>query len=666
MCSILLFLSILIILFSLSNTYNYSNFINLSISVILFFCFYSIILDSIIYISNYLFKNRFNQIIYILIKLVLSYVTHILYKKRTNIFLKKKITEILFQETNNKKQRIFMNSFFYLHEIMLQIKGQKSTESAFHFVKFLYNHVNNCTKLVCNCKLLKALNVKEYISSDEESNSEDYIPNLLIILNYLFESAFIDYDFYNNLDLVLLLSEHYCHLKNNPIMAFSIIKTYLIKQKNKLSKFQIISVHEIAQKYSYYITSKVNEELERDLKQGKFSSIINRNKALEFKNDLIIFKTTFMTKKFFINYIIILIDLIKYKSIFEESLSFQFDENNENIISVRTNFFEDETKIEGFFNDLNNIKNNGNFIGKNNLYKIIYLLSKELIYYNKIIKSINLFQNKNIPIFMIFKYFLFFDFFQGGNLPNELLELLYNSFKKEMNLYNSYITTNEYSILKKKYNEENNKIDSTCNMIFEYKKELRLKYFTESFGLKLGYKQKDLVNSKMDVLIPNDFYESHQNMVKYLIMGSQIRHYLSKNNYIFDSTTKILYPMDIEGLLIYNVHKHLVIIMKSNFVFDNEYSFMLNNNFELLSNSINFQDEYYLNQQILQTYNISLIDLLKIKPDKIRTKFEKEYRRIQHLKLIRKIKTEEYFIPQLYVPPNGKFIGMMNPKYYNS
>ena len=239
-------------------------------------------------------------------------------------------------------------------------------------------------------------------------------------------------------------------------------------------------------------------------------------------------------------------------------MSFQFDENNEYITSIKTNFFEDKTKIEGFFNDIYDVSNNEKINGKNNLYSVIYLLSKERIYYNRIIKSIKILENLNIPIFHLFKYFLFFDFFQGGNLPNEIVELLNNSFKKELNLFNSYITTKEYSILKKKYDEENNKIDSICNIIFEYKKELRIKYFTESFGLKLGYKQKDLVNNRLDVLLPNDFIQSHQNMVKYLVMGNQIRYYLSKNNYFFDSTSKILYPMDYEGLLIYNIQKHLV------------------------------------------------------------------------------------------------------------
>jgi len=667
-CSILLFVSILIIFFSLSNTFNYSNHINLFISVILFYCFYSIILDLIISLSRNLFKTIINQILYILVKLLLSYITHIIFKKKTNAFLEKKIAEILFQETNNKKQKHFVNGAFYLHEIMLKLKEQKNIESAFYFIKFLYNHhINNCSKLVCNCKLLKAINIIEYIKSDDKPNLEDFISNLIKILNYLFESAFIDYDFYNNLDLVLILSEHFCHLRNNPIMAFSLIKTYLVKQKNKLSKFQIVSVHELAQKYSYYITSKVNEEMEKELIKDKNISLINRNKANEFIIILVILKTVFTTKKFFINYIIILINLIKYKSIFEESLSFQFDENNENITSVRSNFFEDETKIEGFFNDIYDTKKKGNYLGRNNLYNIIYLLSKELIYYNKLIKSINLLDNLPIPIFHLFKYFLLFDCFQGGNLPNEILELINkSSFKKEMNLYNSYITKKDYLFLKRKYNDESNRIDSNCHIIFEYKKELRLKYFTESFGLKLGYKQKDLINHRLDVLVPKDFCESHQNMIKHIINGSQIRHYLSKNNYIFDSTSKIIYPMDYEGILIYNIYKHLILVFKSNFIFDNEYSFMLNNNFELLSNSINFQDEYYLNQKILQAYNISLLDLLKIKTDKIRTKFENEYKIIQHQKLIRKIKAEEYFIPQFYSLPNEKFAGMMKPKYYNT
>ena len=82
-------------------------------------------------------------------------------------------------------------------------------------------------------------------------------------------------------------------------MAFSFIKTYILKQKNKLSKFQIVSLHELAQKYCYYINSKIYVELEKNLKQGKYTSLINRNKSLEFKNALIILKTTFDNKKIF-------------------------------------------------------------------------------------------------------------------------------------------------------------------------------------------------------------------------------------------------------------------------------------------------------------------------------------------------------------------------------
>ena len=49
-----------------------------------------------------------------------------------------------------------------------------------------------------------------------------------------------------------------------------------------------------------------------------------------------------------------------------------------------------------------------------NLYIVIYLLKQEHSYYQKIINSIYKMDNiKKMPIFMIFKYFLFFEFFLG-------------------------------------------------------------------------------------------------------------------------------------------------------------------------------------------------------------------------------------------------------------
>ena len=191
-----------------------------------------------------------------------------------------------------------------------------------------------------------------------------------------------------------------------------------------------------------------------------------------------------------------------------------------------------------------------------NLYNIIYLLNKENIYYKQIIFSISQIQiNKDIPIFMVFKYILFFDMFLGGKMPEQIINKLYSCFKINTNIYNSAITESEYSILKRKYKEQNNILGSKTYVIVEFKKELRTKYFTEDGGLKLGYHQKDIINEKIDILMPKDFCKSHKNAIKKIIIGSQIRYSLSKQSYYFDKSNTVLYSSNFEGSLIYNISK---------------------------------------------------------------------------------------------------------------
>ena len=85
------------------------------------------------------------------------------------------------------------------------------------------------------------------------------------------------------------------------------------------------------------------------------------------------------------------------------------------------------------------------------------------MYYNNIIayvKVINLF--KDLPIFIVYKLYIFFDIFEGGNIPEEistkLYNLLSNTINKNINI--NKITNIIYDLLKKRYNEQNNKKDS--------------------------------------------------------------------------------------------------------------------------------------------------------------------------------------------------------------
>ena len=268
---------------------------------------------------------------------------------------------------------------------------------------------------------------------------------------------------------------------------------------------------------------------------------------------------------------------------------------------------------------------------------------------------------------MIFKYILFFDIFIGGKLPEQVMNQLYGSLlRNNENLYSSIITENEYNILKRKYNEQNNLIGSKTYVIVEFKKELRTKYFGEDGALKLGFQQKDIINEKIDLLMPRDFCKSHQNAIKKLIIGTQVRYSISKQSYYFDKSNTFLYVAFFEGSLVYNISKSLIMMLESFFNFENNYRFMLNNNFELLACTRNFEDEYFLNQKILQSYNIKFLDILKIKPDKLNQKFGNELKFIQYQKYIRQIKPEEYFIPGFYITPEDKIVSMVNQNYFGS
>ena len=666
--SLILVLSIILYLFCEINTFNYSNLVNASINVLIIFCFYSIIFDLFIVIGRYRLLNEINEIIFVLTKLFFAYITYRLLKMKSESFLKSKIIEILFQEKNKKKENHFVNSFYYLHQIMLKIKQINNVESAFLLIKFLNKHIDKCHKLICNCKIFGLFTKNQFNKKYSDDELKNYILELINILNYLFESSFIDYDYYKSYDLVILLAEHFCHLKNNPIMSFSLITTFMMKQKNKFNKLQLITLYELCQKYIYYITANTKYYLDEVSMNNKVELLLNKERSEILRESYINLKTSHIIKKYINNYINNEIKILKYKYIFEDSLTIQYDENNENIISIKNNFFNQRVKIDNLDSDNKKEKKlSKKKKDKTNLYNVITLLNKEQFYYEKLLSSANKIELMDaIPIFMIFKYFLFFDIIDGGKMPAGIGNKLYNCLTNKTSLYNGIIRNSEYKILQRRYNEENNRINSKLYTVFEFKKELRTKFFTEDAALKLGYKQKDILNERIDVLMPREFFKSHQNAIKQLFIGKQMKYYKSKGTYYFDKTNTVLYSATFEFSMVYNLSKCLMVIVGSIFNFENEYSFMLDNNFELLAISRNFEDEYYLNQRLLKAYDIGIMDIVNIKQEKLYNYFKNEFNQIQYKKFMRQIKTEEYFLPLFYSPPGDKTASLMNSNHFNS
>ena len=652
--SIILFLIFSMYFLCKSKNFNYSNLINTIIDVIFLFLIYTILIDLVLFIANYNLINELYEIIYLIIKFVVSYLTNALIIMKRNSFFESIIIELLFQENINNNEKYFVNSVYYLHQIMMNLNEKNNDNTSLSLVNFLCRHIKHCNKSNCNCKLFEP-----FLLPEDNKKKKNNIEQLLIILNYLFESSFINFDFYKNCDLLIILAEHFCHLKNNPIISFSFITIFMLKQWNNLSYFQLITLYDLCQKYMYHIS--VNEKLKienENMNNNKIKLLINKQRADEFKTNFKNLIISYKVKKLISNYIDIFIKILKFKYIFEDSLTVKFDENNENIISVKTNFYNEKTKID----ILNTNKNKQlDYKDEKNINKVIYLLKEEIISYQNITNTINkINDNIGIPIFMVFKYFLFFDLFEGGKLPNELGSKLFNSLDINSSLFNGSIKKNEYNILKRKYIEQNNRMDSKFYSIYEFKDDLITKYFSEENALKLGYKQNDIINKKIDILMPKVFFKSHQNAINQLIFGNQIKYNYYKQSFYFDKSHTILYPASFEFSLIYNISKRLNVIIESKFNYENEYIFLLDNNFELLSNSKNFENEYYLNQKLFQIYNLGIMEILKLKPDKVYTIFENEFKKINYLKIMKQAKVENYFIPQFYTSSNDKTSEIMN------
>ena len=71
--------------------------------------------------------------------------------------------------------------------------------------------------MVCDCKLFD-IYLKKNKNTLNKEELKNYLHELLDIINYLFECAFVEYDFYQDYDISILLAEHFCHLRTNPTL----------------------------------------------------------------------------------------------------------------------------------------------------------------------------------------------------------------------------------------------------------------------------------------------------------------------------------------------------------------------------------------------------------------------------------------------------------------
>ena len=117
--------------------------------------------------------------------------------------------------------------FLYIQYLLKLLKfGIKDTNTQ-NLLNILFLHQQNCSSLEYKCKLLQLVPYGE-------SYDKNFVANLTKRISFLIESSFVQLDYTNNYHLSVLLTEHYFHSKNNPIMSYSIIQTILNSNQKKL------------------------------------------------------------------------------------------------------------------------------------------------------------------------------------------------------------------------------------------------------------------------------------------------------------------------------------------------------------------------------------------------------------------------------------------------
>ena len=252
----IIFVLILLWLYFISlKLYNYDNILNSILSFIGEFCFVSIIIEIILFSFIIKHDNIKELIIYVIVKILASICLFFFLKKIYQKIMMKRINKRLFY--NNPYNCPFdidlINSILFLRELF-----EKNNMKYLNKIRqYIIEHQKQCLNYNCACKIIKINNNK---NKDKQIS---FIDDLKTKLNYYIESILINYNFQNNYELSILLSEHFNIYKNNPIMSYSILQTLLHYSYKNLSKIELINIYELMNQY--ILNSLINKTKNIDI-----------------------------------------------------------------------------------------------------------------------------------------------------------------------------------------------------------------------------------------------------------------------------------------------------------------------------------------------------------------------------------------------------------------
>jgi hypothetical protein len=293
----------------------------------------------------------------------------------------------------------------------------------------------------------------KYNKDDNEQLA--FIDDLNKKLNYYIESILIKYNFQNNYELAILLSEHFYLYKNNPIMSYSILQTLLHYNYTNLTKMELIYIYELMNKYIMYVLIKKVKNIDIAKCYGKTDYLAKSVKEKELKQYFYLFIKIKEIIKCMVYYSTKFIIILKHKDSYEYSTNIKIDE------------------------DINEIKYIiSPYLNKKILKELIDFSYSEIICTTDIEKNLYDLEecNKNIPYEFLYKIFLFADYFWEGKITDKLA-LIFYSFTSHPKLYSKEISPKIYQILEKRYYEFYDQIKNKYYLLFKYTKGPKIIFF---------------------------------------------------------------------------------------------------------------------------------------------------------------------------------------------
>ena len=202
------------------------------------------------------------------------------------------------------------NSILYIREVF----EHKNLKYLNQIQNYIIRHQKQCSNFHCGCQIIQIKNKCKI------GDKFAFIEDLIKKINYYIESILIHYNYQNNFELCIILSEHFQIFKNNPIMSYSILQTYLHYNYENSSKEKLIIIYELMNKYIKYTLLEKVESIKFEKNSQNISNlkkIIKEDELKQYFNFLIKIKTAI---KFIVYYSKKFIEIINHKDNYENSI----------------------------------------------------------------------------------------------------------------------------------------------------------------------------------------------------------------------------------------------------------------------------------------------------------------------------------------------------------